>query len=269
MRSTTAYGSAIVAVVRRDAALYVSYRMAFIAQCCSLVFTVTIFYYVSRLIRVDTFREPDAYFQFVVVGLVIMQAVTGTLSQLPVGVRQELVAGTFERLVLSPFGAVAAVLSMLIFPFLRAALFGLIMILFAIVAFGMGLNGTQSLLALPVAVLGAAAFTPFALLLTAAIFAFKQAPGAGMLMAMITLVAGLYFPVELLPAWIEWASHVQPFTPTVDLMRHLLVGTDLEDPAWREVTLLVCFAVALLPAGVFAMVAALRFGQRRGTVTEF
>jgi ABC-2 type transport system permease protein len=269
MRTLAGYGAAAVGMIQRDALLYVSYRMRFFTQCFSLAFSVTLFYYLSRLVTIESFGSPDRYFEFVLIGLVILQAVTGTLAMLPMGVRQELVAGTFERLVLSPFGAIGGVLTMIVFPFLRSVVFGMIMVLFAMAAFGLTLEWPTALLAFPAAALGALAFTPFSLLFTAAIFAFKQAPGTGLVMAAISLCAGLYFPVELLPDWIRWSSEVQPFTPAVDLLRHVLVGTELAGSAWLEVLRLVGFAVVGLPVGVFAMRAALRSGQRRGTVTEF
>lgn len=268
MSAPTRYAAAIGGVVARDAALYFSYRTAVLTQIFSAVFSVTLFYYMSRLVTVDSF-SPDRYFGYVVIGLVILQAVTGTVALLPAAVRGELVAGTFERLVLSPFGAVGGVLSMIIFPFMRATVLGLIIVLFSMIVFGLGLQWPDALLALPVAALGALAFTPFSLLFTAAVFAFKQAPGTGLMLAAISLLAGLYFPVALLPDWIEWTSQVQPFTPAVDLLRHLLIGTEMDGSPWVAVARLSAFALLLLPFSVAAMTAALRFGQRRGTVTEF
>jgi ABC-type multidrug transport system permease subunit len=264
-----AYGAAAAALVRRDAALYFSYRMAFFTQCVSLISSVTLFYYLSRLVTIHSFGSPDRYFQYVVIGLVIMQTVMGTLGDLPNTVRQELVAGTFERLVLSPFGAAASVLSMVAFPFLRALVFGALMIAFATIAFGLTLVWPTVLLAAPAAALAALAFIPFALFFTAAIFAFKQAPGMSLVMTAIALTSGMYFPTDLLPSWIQWTSDVQPFTPAVDLLRHLTVGSVLATSAWLEVLRLAAFATVLLPVALMTMGAALRFGQRRGTVTEF
>lgn len=269
MTPVRAYGSAVAGVIERDALIYVSYRMRFFTECFSAVFTVTLFYYLSRLVTVDTFGSSDRYFEFVVIGLVILQTVTGTLAMLPMAVRSELVAGTFEQLALSPFGAVSGVLSMAVFPFLRAMVMGIFMIGFAMIACGLELAGPEALLAFPVAILGALAFTPFSLLFAAAIFVFKQAPGAGIVIALVSLCAGLYFPVDLLPAWIQWTSEVQPFTPAVDLLRHLIVGTALDESAWLLVARLAGFALVVLPICVVVMTAALRLGQRRGTVTEF
>ena len=269
MNAMSGYGAAAAAVVRRDAALYFSYRMAFFTQCFSLVASVTLFYYLSRLVTIGSFGSPDRYFQYVLIGLVIMQTVMGTLGNLPNAVRQELMAGTFERLILSPFGAAASILSMVVFPFVRAIVFGLLMIVFAAVAFGLTLEWPSALLAFPAATLAAIAFTPFALFFAAAVVAFKQAPGVGLVMTAIALTSGMYFPTELLPSWIQWTSDVQPFTPAVDLLRHLTVGSPLSASAWVEVLKLLAFAIVLLPVALYTIAAALRFGQRRGTVTEF
>ena len=264
------YGSAAVGILRRDAAVFVSYRFRFVTQIAATLFTLLLFYYISKLVRVDMFPSPADYFAFVTVGLVIFAVLTSTLAAGPATVHQELVAGTFERLVVSPFGAVAGVLAMLIFPFAYALVQGVISLLLAALLFGLPLEWPSAALALPVAFLGVLAFLPFGVLISAAVVVLKQATTAGtFLIAGISVVAGLYFPVALLPGWIEWASEVQPFTPAVELLRHLLVGTPLESSAWTEVGKLAAFAVALIPASVWVLHHAIRVGRRRATITEY
>ena len=73
------------------------------------------------------------------------------------------------------------------------------------------------------------------MMLAAIVLLVKQTnAGAGLVVTGISLVAGLYFPVSLLPDWIQWASNVQPFTPAVDLLRYLLIGTPLEGSAMAD-----------------------------------
>jgi hypothetical protein len=76
-------------------------------------------------------------------------------------------------------------------------------------------------------------------------------------------------PITLLPGWIRWTSEVQPFTPATDLLRHLLVDTPLVHPAGVEFLKLVGFSVLLLPAGFALLRAAIRYGQRTGTIAEY
>jgi ABC-2 type transport system permease protein len=98
----------------------------------------------------------------------------------------------------------------------------------------------------------------------------KQAMAAGsFLVAAISLVAGLYFPVALLPGWIEWASQVQPFTPAVNLLRHLLVGTPLDSSPWAQVVKLTLFAAILIPLAVWLLDRAVALGRRRATIIEY
>jgi ABC-type uncharacterized transport system permease subunit len=124
-------------------------------------------------------------------------------------------------------------------------------------------------LALPAAVLGYVAFLPFAILLTAAVFVFKRVgAGVGLLVTCLSLVAGVLFPVALLPGWIEWLSEVQPLTPALELTRHLVVGSPV-DSVWEPVLRLLAFIAVLLPISIALLQACLRYAQRHGTVLEY
>lgn len=260
--------SAAAAIFRRDARIVLSYRALAFSQLFSAVFSVALFYYVSRLLSVRSFGSREDYFAFVVVGLVILAVLQSTLV-LSATVRAELVAGTFERVLLSPFGAVRAALSMMIFPIVQAIVLGAWTLLLAALAFDLPLRWSTLPLALPVAVLAALAFSAIALMVTAAVIVFKQAPGLGVLVAGVTLVSGFYFPTELLPTWIRWVSEVQPFTPAVNLLRHLLVGLPIAAPAWVYLAKLAGFLVVLMPLATWALARGLELSQRRGTIVEY
>jgi ABC-2 type transport system permease protein len=125
-------------------------------------------------------------------------------------------------------------------------------------------------LAIPVAFLAAFSFAPFGLLFLAGVLVVKQAfAGATWVVAGISLVAGLYFPTSLLPDWIEWASDVQPFTPAVDLLRHLLVGSDLDSSAWLDVVTMLGFGAVLMPIALWLVTRAVTVSRRRGTIIEY
>ena len=264
------HASAAAAVLRRDFALFASYRMRFITTFFTTAVSLTLFYYVSRLVRSDRVGSPDDYYAFVVVGIIIFAVLTSTLTMPVATLRAELMAGTFERMVLSPFGAVRAVMSLMLFPLLLALVSSVLSLVYAGLVFGLDLRWPEALAGLPLALLGALAFAPFGLLMTAAVVIFKQTnAGATFIITGVTLLAGIYFPVSLLPDWIEWASEVQPFTPAVDLLRHFLVDTPLRDPMLLELAKLALFAVVMLPLSLVALAAAVRRSRRLGTVIEY
>lgn len=259
---------ASLGIVKRDAAIRLTYRGSFISENVSVVFTLAVFYFVSKLVHVAPFTTPSAYFAFAVVGIVIFGIVRSSLT-IPTGVRQELVAGTYERLVLSPFGGTAATVSLLIFPVLYSLAVAFLQLAVAVALFGLHLKWSTAALALPLGVAGALAFAPFALVFAAVTLAFKQAPGQGAALAVISLASGMYFPVSLLPWWLRWISDVQPFTPTVDLLRHLLIGMPMTGSAVVALAKIGAFIVVGIPIGVRLVAVAGWYGRRRGTVIEY
>jgi ABC-2 type transport system permease protein len=262
--------AAAAALCKRDFLLFVSYRARLFTTLFTTAVSLTLFYYVSRLVNSPRIGSPDEYYAFVVVGLVVFGVLTSTMST-PVGtVRAELQTGTFERLILSPFGAARSIASLLIFPLALATVVGILSIVFAAVVFGLDLRWSTAPLAIPVAALGAAAFAPFGLAMAAAVVVFKQTnAGAAFVMTAISLLAGIYFPVELLPGWIRWASDVQPFTPALDVLRNVLVGTPLHDPAGLALAKVAGFALVTAPLALLLLQASLRRSRRRGTIIEY
>jgi ABC-2 type transport system permease protein len=270
MRRLALHGAAAGAVFRRDVAMFASYRMRLFTTVFSTIVTLTIFYYVSRLVNAKQVGSPDDYYAFAVIGIVIFSVVTSTLT-LPIGtLRAELLAGTFERMVVSPFGPVRCIVSLMLFPVALAFTTSSITLVYAGLAFGLDLRWPEALAGIPVAMLAAFAFAPFGLFMAAAVVVFKQTnAGATFIITAITLLAGVYFPVSLLPGWIRWASEVQPFTPSVDLLRNLVVGTPLGDPVWQALLKIVLFPVVMMPAALAALHVAVRHSRRRGTITEY
>lgn len=258
------------AVLKRDLLVASSYRVRFVTGMLGSFVNVIVFYYVSRLVRVGGSLTPDEYFAFVTIGILIFSVVTATLATPHVGLRQELVAGTFERMVLAPGGTITSIVSLLVFPAAYALLTVMATLAFAAVVFGIHVEWSTLPLGLPLAVLAILAFAPFGILLQASVIVGKKAPpGTDYIVVGISLIAGLYFPVSLLPGWIRWASDVQPFTPAVDLLRWAIAGQPLADSGWLDIAKLAGFAAVVLPLAVAVVAAALRISRRRGTILEY
>jgi len=170
----------------------------------------------------------------------------------------------------SPFGAVRSIGSLLLFPVALALLMSVLSLAFAGVAFGLELHWATVALALPVGLLGTLAFAPFGIAMTAAVVVFKQTnAGATLIITAVSLFAGVYFPISLLPGWIRWTSDVQPFTPAVDLLRNLLVGTPLHGSAVVALAKLAGFAVVTLPLALLLLRYAVNRSRARGTIIEY
>lgn len=261
---------AVLATVRRDASIFISYRARLLTTAFSAVFSVVLFHYISRLVRSDAVGTPDEYFASVVVGITVLELLTSVILVPGATLRQELVAGTFERLVLSPLGAVGSILALLAFPLVLSLCTAVLTLGAAVVLFGVDLHWTTVPLALPLAVLGALAFAPFGVLAVAAGMQARQAAvGAGFALSGISIVSGAYFPPSLLPGWLRWTFDVQPFSAAIELLRHVLLDAPMRDSVWLALGKLVASAAILLPASLWLLRAMVVRARGRGTLLEY
>lgn len=259
-----------LSVLKRDFLVASSYRIQFVTGLLGGFANIITFYYISRLVRLGDSLSPDQYFAFVVIGILIYTIITATLTTAPMVLRQELVAGTFERLLLAPGSTIASIVALLLYPVLYALLTAVAMVVFAAAVFGVELRWETVPAALPLALLAVLSFVPFGILLQASVVIGKKAPpGTTYVIFGLGLISGLYFPVSLLPAWVRWMSEVQPFTPAVDLLRWSLSGRPLAGSVWFNVAKLTGFAALMVPVALAALAAMLRKSRRRGTILEF
>jgi ABC-2 type transport system permease protein len=269
MSEAVAAGHAFMAIMRRDLHVYLSYRTRLISQVLTAVFSLTLFYYVSRLVHLNGFTSPASYFGFVVVGLALI-SVMYSCFLIPEYIRQELIAGTFERLVLSPFGPVRSVMAMTLFPLILSFVLAVLTLALGCVLFGLQLHWSTVPLAVPAIGLALLAFLPFGLLFAALTVVIKQGNvGTSWVIALMALTGGVYFPVTVLPQWMQEVSRLQPFTPATNVLRHLLVNSSLTVPVGPSLLKLAGFAGVLLPLSIVALSYAIRAGQRRGTIIEY
>jgi ABC-2 type transport system permease protein len=269
MSDSLAVGAAFLAVMRRDLHVYLSYRTRLASQLLTALFSLTLFYYVSRLVHVSGFDTHRGYFGFVVVGISLISVIYSCFS-IPELVRQELIAGTFDRLLLSPFGAIRSVIAMSLFPMLYSFVLAALTLALGCAIFGLQLQWSTVPLAVPVMFLVLLAFLPFGVIFAALTVVVKQgAVGTSWVIALLSIVGGLYFPVSLLPHWVQTLAKVQPFTAATDVLRHLLVGSSLGESPQGALIKLAAFAAVLLPLSILVLARAVDFGRRRGTIIEY
>jgi ABC-2 type transport system permease protein len=268
MGSAAQYAGAVAATMKRDAHIFVSYRLRVISQVVAMLFSLTIFYYVGKLVPPGAIGPHGRYFSFAVVGIVTTAVLTSALGSAQI-VRMELMQGNFERILISPLGPVWGVIAVAAFPIAYSTVFAGAMLALAALLFGVPLHVGGIPAALGIGVLGALSLACIGLLFVAALIAFKSSLGATWVIAGLSLLGGAYFPLRLFPGWVRWTSDVQPYTPTVDLLRHVLTGTRPAEAIWLELLKLIAFTVALMPVCVGVLWLAVKVARRRGTIMEF
>lgn len=260
----------IGAFAAKDLRVAWSYRFGFVMSHITPIYTVVLFYFISRVVgNSELVGGPDGYFRFVVVGIVLGDILRSAADTAAAGARRDQVEGTLENLMAEPVPLITIGLGWVAFPLADSFLRGAVTVL---LAWPLGLDaGSINLPALFVALaLSSVVFSAFGLIGAALVVAFQQGAGIiGLFLGLLALLSGALFPVSVLPQPLEWLSQASPMLYALDSTRGAaLDGLDLSQIS-TELAVLAGFAVVLAPLSTYALAYASRFARQRGRLSAF
>ena len=262
------------AFVRRDLLVQWSYRLSFLTSFIGLFGGALIFYFIGKMVDPATIPtvggKQVSYLEFAVVGMTLGGFVHLGLERVSAALRNEQLMGTLESLLTTPTSSqtiqIGSVLFDLIFIPLRM---GLLLLLLALV-FGLNLDAggvPQSLVLLVF-------FMPFVwglgILAAAITLTFRRGAGiVGLAIGALTLVSGLYFPLTLLPNWIETVSAANPLAIAATGLRDALLGGTGWGSIGNDLLILTPLSIASILVGTIAFKLALTRERRLGTLGAY
>lgn len=264
----------LLAFFARDLRIQASYPLALVLELLGIFLSAASLFFVGRLVGSGTGDALSAYggsyFPFALVGMAIL-----TLQQLALGhfahsVRQGQLTGTLEAMLATPtsIGTILAGGSQ--WPFLMAmvkifAFFGAGALFFA-----MELSQARLIPALVFLALTVLAESGLGILSASFVLAFQRGdPIRFVIGALSALLAGVLYPVSVLPGHLQAAARFLPLAHALEGLRGaLLAGSTLGELLPHALALL-AFAAVLLPLGLGAFALAIRYAKTNGTLGQY
>jgi ABC-2 type transport system permease protein len=259
------------AFLRRDLLVALSYRVVFVSDMLGLVVQAILFSFVGKL--VDSSSLPTyggsttTYVEFVVIGVAVGVFVQLGLTRVAAAFRQEQLQGTLESMLITPTAPVTIQLGSVVLDLVYVPVRTLVFL--GVMAAALDVEFELSGL-LP-ATLTLLAFVPFVwglgVLGAGMILTFRRGSGiAGIAGGMLALLSGAYFPIELLPSWIQTMADVNPMAVALGGMRESLLGGADWAATAQDLAVIAPLSAAALLVGFGAFRAALRRERARGTL---
>jgi len=258
------------AFARRDFLIAWSYRMAFFSEWLVLALQTAMFYFIGQLVNPDVLPEYGGthatYMEFVSIGIVMAAMIQIGFGRVAAAVRGEQLTGTLESLLLTPTALATIQVGTVLYDFafipVRMGLF------LVVVAELFGLHFYASG-ALP-AVVFLLVLLPFVWGLgvanAAGVLTFRRGFGAGLAVSVLALSSGAYFPLSVLPTWLQDVARLNPIAVSLGGVRSAL----LSDEGWAvidwRVAVVACVSLLTLVLGLAAFRLALRRERRRGSL---
>ena len=264
---------ALAAFVRRDFLIEVSYRTSFVLQAFGILFSVLVWYFVSRVVNAPPTTpglEGVDYFAYVLLGLALLHYLSSALMSFGGKVRGEQMTGTLEAMLLTPTPIGTIVLGSSLWDFLLTSIKVLAYLVVGRLFFGVVIHAGSLLPALLIIALTVLAFSGIGILSAAFVLYLKRGDPITYLVASgSALVGGVFYPPEDMPRWLGVWSRFLPITYALRALRRaLLRGSRFADLV-PDIEALVVFVLVLVPIGIAAFRFAVRRARREGSLIQY
>jgi ABC-2 type transport system permease protein len=193
--------------------------------------------------------QPN-YFQFVAPGIIAMVVMMALMTGLPHAISYEKDMGTLDGMLAAPISRLSIILGKVMAQTIRGMIQGFIILLLAVVLFGVVIEG-NILLVIALIILTVFSFVGLGILITS--FTDKEETATMVMMTLMfpmMFLSGVFFPIQQMPWYMQDLAHILPLTYATTALRKVMVlGADV--PAvGTEILILIGFGVVLLAVAV-------------------
>jgi ABC-2 type transport system permease protein len=174
--------------------------------------------------------------------------------------------GTVEYTFMAPVSRLTHMLGQTIFSLVWGLLFTGVIFLVVALFFSLDLENANLPGATAVLVAGSISFIGFGIMAAVLplLFPERGAQMTNVVQAILLLISGVYYPITVLPEWMQVIAHASPATYALRAMRAAM----LENASWSELmpylALLMAMGLVTIPLGVWTFSRAERHAKRTG-----
>ena len=262
------------AFLKRDFLINSSYKTSFLFQFGSIVFAILTFFFISRL-----FGEKASgyltdyggeYFPFVLIGIAFYGYLTTAMTGFTQAIQEEQALGTLEAILLSPTKISTVLISGTLWSFLITSFNIFLYFLLGALFFNFPIGKMNIPAAIIILILTIVSFSSLGIISASFILILKRGDPINWLFSGISrFLGGVYFPISILPVWVQKVSLLLPITYSLHGMRMaILMGSSIGD-IWQDIFALILFSVIFLPFSILCFKFAVRKAKKAGSLIYY
>ncbi|HET8943836.1 MAG TPA: ABC transporter permease [Dehalococcoidia bacterium] len=203
---------------------------------------------------------------FLLLGTLVWAYLSAVLDDISLVITWERWEGTIEHTLMAPVPRSLHLIGMCVFGILHAIVRTLLIFLIALPFFNVGLGQADWFAAAAVIAVGSVSVAGLGILtgILPLLYPERGTQMSFMLQAIVLLVSGVYYSVDVLPAWLRVFSYISPATYLLDGIRAAIIDGQGLAGVWDELLILAGFGVALVPLGIAVFAVAERYAKKTG-----
>ena len=256
--------------MKKDAYEQTSYKLLFVSQVLTAFFYLTIFYYISKVIGKDAIQNMIGtdYFSFAFMGISLYGILTVGLNVFAKNVRSAQNSGVLEYTLSTASSPLEIVFGLSISGFCRALILFIVYGTVAVTFFHLKFNLAQLIPAIVILLLTIIAVSCLGIMAAGLAMFFKQ-NFTYWISAFLAICSGAFFPVSVLPKYIQFLAYLSPLTYSLDAMRGLLFQGQNISSIVPQTLALIVFIVIFLPLSVMIFSYLMKLAMKAGNLNEY
>ncbi|MGA9520086.1 MAG: ABC transporter permease [Myxococcaceae bacterium] len=261
----------LLAFLRRDLKIAASYKTSFVFAAVGGLVTLTTFFFLARTVGDSpalASKYGSDYFSFALLGVSVAAALRTVQTSFARRLREAQTDGSLEVLLSAPRSTFQVIALLSAYPILNALVRSVLLLVVGSWLFGANLHldplafGLSLLLALT-------SFGALGLVSAAFVLSFKRGDPFSYLLDVLTyLLAGVIYPVEVLPPFLQKAADFLPATWALRALREAALNGSSLSGITRELLILAAFAIVLWPLAALALSVSRRWSEKAGTLAH-
>jgi ABC-2 type transport system permease protein len=258
----------------RDFHTEVSYRLAFVVSIGGILLRALVFFFLSQFINAIAGPELDLYngdyFSFVIIGIALGGYFSTGLTGFADALRQSQTTGTLEAMMMTPVPVSWIVVGSAAWSYVYTTFRVIVYLVIGVLLLGLDLSRANFPAALLILLLSIVAFASIGILTASVIMVIKRGePITGLFANLANLVGGVFYPVAILPGWLQIIAGLLPITYAMRAMRAaLLTGASWPELAGDMLALLL-FCLVLFPLSLVAFRFAVDRARADGSLAHY
>lgn len=263
------------AFLKRDFIAEISYRVSFVLQFLNIFFSVGIFYFLSQLIdKAGSIPSLEAYgndyFSFVLIGVAFGGYFGLGLSSFASNLRQAQTTGVLEAMLTTPISIPMIILASSQWDYLFTTLKVFVYLILGVGFLNVQLGDVNYLAACVILILTIITFSSLGIIAASFIMVLKRGdPITWAFNALSVLLGGVYYPISILPDWLQIIARIFPITYTLEAMRKALLTSATFSELLPEIIALSIFSIILLPLSLYIFKYSVRRAKIDGSLTHY
>jgi ABC-2 type transport system permease protein len=251
----------------------ISYRLRMVLSVVGLVASVVPIYFIAGALQSTMARsiraEGGQYFGFLVVGMISLSLIQACVNVLPGQVGGAITTGTLEALLATPSRVGVLLIGMSGWGLVWAALRTFILLI-AAWALGATVHWDRLLVSGMIVALIVLCYLPLGAIAAAFVIAFRTSVGIPTIaVSGAAFLGGAYYPTSVIPSWLHDLSYAMPVTYGLRPLRRVLLDNAPLGSVRSDLAALLLFAIGLTLLSAVAVRAAMAYGRRAGSLSQY